>query len=82
MSRIYATEDDCKSVLGKKIQYWRAERPNEWIMDEFIDGAEKQAAEIERLQAQIDSLMLEYCPNEMTEAQKENWAKHQVRVEG
>jgi len=28
-------------------------------------------------QARIDALMLEYCPDEMTEAQKENWAKHQ-----
>ena len=31
-------------------------------------------------QARIDALMLEYCPDEMTEAQKENWAKHQRPV--
>ena len=31
-------------------------------------------------QAKIDALMLEYCPDEMTEAQKENWAKHQRPV--
>lgn len=30
------------------------------------------------LQAQIDRLMLEYCPEEMTEAQTAEWAKHQV----
>lgn len=29
------------------------------------------------LQAKIDSLMLEYCPNDMTEEQLTNWAKHQ-----
>lgn len=34
-------------------------------------------AENERLQAQIDRLMLEYCPDEMTDEQKDNWAKHQ-----
>jgi len=30
------------------------------------------------LQSKIDSLMLEYCPDEMTEEQIENWEKHQV----
>lgn len=27
--------------------------------------------------ARIDALMLEYCPNEMTDAQRADWAKHQ-----
>ena len=31
-------------------------------------------------QARIDALMLEFCPDEMTEAQKDNWAKHQRPV--
>lgn len=29
-------------------------------------------------QAKIDRLMLEYCPDEMTEQQKKEWARHQV----
>jgi hypothetical protein len=29
-------------------------------------------------QARIDSLMLEYCPDEMTEPQKARWAEHQA----
>lgn len=29
------------------------------------------------LQYKIDELMLEYCPNEMTEEQLENYEKHQ-----
>lgn len=29
-------------------------------------------------QAEIDRLMLEYCPDEMTEVQKERWAAHQI----
>lgn len=37
--------------------------------------------DLEALQAKIDRLMLEYCPEEMTEEQKANWAKHQVPSE-
>ena len=33
---------------------------------------------VEQQQAQIDELMLEFCPEKMTEKQKDNWAKHQV----
>ena len=29
------------------------------------------------MQARIDELMLEYCPDEMTEHQKTTWAEHQ-----
>ncbi len=32
------------------------------------------------LQAQIDRLMLEYCQEEMTIEQKDNWARYQVPV--
>lgn len=38
------------------------------------------AAEREKvaaLQARIDALMLEYCPAEMTQAQRDNWEAHQ-----
>ena len=38
------------------------------------------ARKADALQARIDALMLEYCPEEMTEAQKENWARHQRPV--
>lgn len=31
-------------------------------------------------QAQIDELMLEYCPEEMSREQTEEWAKHQKPV--
>lgn len=33
-------------------------------------------------QAEIDSLMLEYCPNEMSAAQMATWAAHQRRAPG
>ena len=32
-------------------------------------------------QAKLDALMLEYCPDEMTKEQLDNWAAHQVSVE-
>jgi len=41
--------------------------------------AEKDNA---HLQAKIDSLMLEYCPEEMTQEQKDSWARHQVKIDG
>lgn len=37
-------------------------------------------ADRKALQSLIDTLMLEHCPEEMTEAQKENWARHQRPV--
>lgn len=37
-------------------------------------------AELEAKQAEIDRLMLEYCPDEMTPEQFENWARHQKPV--
>lgn len=35
-----------------------------------------------RQQAQIDALMLEYCPDEMTPEQIRNWGDHQVPIHG
>lgn len=37
-------------------------------------------ARMEALQAHIDELMLEYCPDEMTPEQIEEWGKHQKPV--
>jgi len=50
---IYATPDDCKSALGKRMQYWRSERPDEWIMDEFIAGVEDMYEQIKKLQDEL-----------------------------
>lgn len=32
---------------------------------------------LEAKQAKIDALMLEYCPSEMTQEQRDEWAEHQ-----
>lgn len=33
------------------------------------------------LQSRIDRLMLEYCPEDMSEEQTEEWAKHQAVID-
>lgn len=38
------------------------------------------AAELDRLQARVDALMLEFCPNEMTALQMQRWAANQKQV--
>ena len=52
---VYHSEDECKSDLGKSLLYWRSERPDEWIFDEFIRDAEELNAKKEAL----EMLMLE-----------------------
>jgi uncharacterized coiled-coil protein SlyX len=46
------------------------------------DRAEAQVAELRKdadsKQAKIDRLMLEFCPDEMTPEQIEDWGKHQM----
>jgi hypothetical protein len=42
-----------------------------------FDRAEKLQKEVAAKQAQIDRLMLEYCPDEMTKEQVEEWGRHQ-----
>lgn len=43
-------------------------------------GWEERNREVMALQAKIDELMLEYCPDEMTEDQIAEWALHQKPV--
>jgi hypothetical protein len=38
---------------------------------------ERLCAQVDALQARMDALMLEFCPDEMTKTQLENWARHQ-----
>ncbi len=43
-----------------------------------IDTIEQQKSDIESLEAKIDALMLEFCPEDMTKEQMDNWEKHQI----
>lgn len=44
----------------------------------YEDEFNNLADEIERLQARIDALMLEHCPDEIKPEQAANWERHQV----
>lgn len=48
--------------------------PNTTRQDEAVKLLQKELAS---KQAKIDSLMLEYCPDEMTVEQTDEWARHQ-----
>lgn len=54
-------------------------------MNAEIDSSAKAVADhyerkLSAAQSKIDSLMLEYCPEEMTPEQVDEWGKHQVPV--
>lgn len=44
----------------------------------LLDRAEKAEADNAAKQARIDALMLEYCPDEMTPEQLDEWGRNQV----
>jgi hypothetical protein len=45
-----------KYTLSADLKNWRAERPDEWVMDRFIRAASNQEKLIEMQQAEIDRL--------------------------
>lgn len=47
------------------------------IRAELAEQAKSHAGEIAALQAKIDALILEFCPDEMTQAQNDKWARSQ-----
>lgn len=57
-----------------------AHRAHEDSNLKMLAKLKQQAHELESLQCKIDALMLEYCPDEMTEEQKVEWARHQRPV--
>lgn len=40
-------------ILSEDLQFWRVERPDEWIMDRFIQKAIEMEEEIEELKDQL-----------------------------
>lgn len=61
------------TAIGHRIETFAALHRKALIESGELVPREKADA----LQAQIDSLMLEYCPEEMTAEQLENWRKAQ-----
>jgi len=48
------------------------------VVDRQQKQLDRNAEQLASKQATIDMLMLEYCPDEMTEEQVEEWKKHQI----
>tara|TARA_B110000977_G_C10709289_1_gene350565 strand:- start:256 stop:435 length:180 start_codon:yes stop_codon:yes gene_type:complete len=42
--------------LSEKLKYWRAERPDEWTMDEFIRDAAKLEIKMESYKMRMNEL--------------------------
>lgn len=71
----YVEREDSQSLaLALLENLYAAQRDAEDWKDQAIAWENQLHAETAALQCKIDALMLEYCPDEMTEAQKENWA--------
>ena len=77
-----------KHNIGHGYNLWEAWQHQQEIIDELQEklqgykfALDAEQAHVERLQAKIDSLMLEYCSDEMTEEQLEIWGKHQAPSE-
>lgn len=49
-----------------------------WKVEIDGRGIREIVAHIDAQQARIDALMLEFCPEEMTEEQRAEWARNQV----
>lgn len=50
------------------------------IILRLLNHALEAHSKIESMQAKIDELMLEYCPDEMQEEQKINWQLNQKMI--
>ena len=44
------------SLLSENLQYWRAERPSEWKMDEFINDIVLNRTSVPGIQEAINAL--------------------------
>ena len=47
-----------KIKLSEDIKYWRAERPDEWTMDEFVRAAQKLERELAELATEKHRLLI------------------------
>ena len=45
--------------------------------EQLLEQRDQLRQQLAVKQAEVDALMLEYCPNEMSQEQLDNWAAHQ-----
>lgn len=68
---------DCAAPVLRQLHAENeALRAEKLLVERRIAAVEERAMYV--LQAKIDALMLEHCPEEMTPEQVEDWGKHQV----
>jgi hypothetical protein len=67
-----------KGQLDATIKERDEARAGRWPL--VVNQLQNLMAALNAKQAQIDSLMWEFCPGEMSEAQKRNYARHQRPV--
>lgn len=48
--------EEPKSALGKRLQAYRADRPDEWSMDDFTRMAEELQQKLEATKAELNTL--------------------------
>jgi hypothetical protein len=65
-----------QDLVSRLRQPW-ATTSAEKLAGEAADALERLQADAASKQARIDELMWEYCPQEMTDAQKQEWDFHQ-----
>ncbi|MGE5523424.1 MAG: hypothetical protein ACM3SS_06905 [Rhodospirillaceae bacterium] len=75
--RLIGEARDAQERIAQVEREWQFDN-EAWARDSArLRAAESRCAE---LQAKIDALMLEYCPQEMTQEQVDNWMAAQARV--
>ncbi len=47
------------------------------LINKYREETTSVCQQLAAKQAEVDALMLEYCPNEITQEQLDNWAAHQ-----
>ena len=57
---VYCDQDMCESKLGRLMQAFRADRPDEWTMDKFIGMAENMHKMNKELLAELKSMSKAY----------------------
>lgn len=72
--RITAEADGALEALREELRASRQAERAAWRYEPELE------AERDELQAKVDALMFEYCPDEMTPEQKDNWARSQRRT--
>ena len=66
------------STGAKEMNDWKFFTQQQKEVTRLKDTITELQAKLDAKQFEIDSLMLEYCPDEMTKEQMDSWGKYQV----